>query len=106
MEPQAEPGSRSFDASYWPLLPSLCSTALPRRRAQVRLAFSAAAIAAGLVSSWPVSTMPATDTDHFQTPRSMAWTTVYSAPWHCIPLKIGVAFFVPAIGYSKAHIAK
>lgn len=48
------------------------------------MAFSAAFTAADLVSCWPLSTTPATDADHFQTPRSMPCTTVYSVPWYFI----------------------
>jgi hypothetical protein len=42
------------------------------------IAFSAAVTASDLIAAWPLITTPATDAVHFQTPRSMPWTTVYS----------------------------
>jgi hypothetical protein len=42
------------------------------------MVFSTVTTAAALLGSLPDTNVPATDVDHFHTPRLMPWTTVYS----------------------------
>src|SRR5712672_2344995 len=55
------------------------------------IAFLAAVTASDLFAAWPMITTPATDAVHFQTPRSMPSTTVYSM---CRYFIVGRAFDV------------
>ena len=51
------------------------------------MAFSTATTAAALFGSLPDTTVPATDVDHFHTPRLMPWTTVYSMSRYVMALR-------------------